>query len=119
MHPQDVPTVDITAVAADPAARDIVLLDVREPAEWQAGHIDGAVHVPMHELPQRMLYDPGALTPDASIVVVCKVGGRSAQVTAWLRNHGFDALNLDGGMLAWAAARRPMTSADGSPARVA
>jgi rhodanese-related sulfurtransferase len=119
VHPQDVPTVDVTAVALDPADRAVVLLDVREPGEWQAGHIDGALHVPMNQVPQQLQFDPGPLTPDASIVVVCKVGGRSAQVTAWLRHHGYDARNLDGGMLAWAAAKRPMTATDGGPARVA
>ena len=116
MHPADVPSVDVTALAAEP---DVVLLDVREPTEWSAGHIGGAVHVPMNEVPQRLQYDPGPLTPDASIVVVCKVGGRSAHVTAWLRANGYDARNLDGGMLAWAGAGRPMISEDGGPARVA
>lgn len=119
MQPHNVPTVDVATVPADPTDRDIVLLDVREPQEWSAGHIDGALHIPMNQLPQQMNYDPGPLTPDASIVVVCKVGGRSAQVTAWLRQQGYDARNLDGGMLAWAAARRPMVSEDGGPARVA
>ncbi len=80
---------------------------------------ENAMHVPMNELPQRMNYDPGPLTPDASIVVVCKVGGRSAQVTAWLRSGGYDARNLEGGMLAWAAAKRPMKATDGTAARVA
>jgi rhodanese-related sulfurtransferase len=112
--PHEIPTVPVDAVPAD-----AVLLDVREDYEWAAGHIDGALHVPMNELPQRLQYDPGPLTPDASVVVVCKMGGRSAQVTAWLRHHGYDAANLDGGMIAWAAAHRPMTSTDGSPARVA
>ena len=60
-----------------------------------------------------------AHAPTATIVVVCKVGARSAQVTAWLRHQGYDAVNLEGGMLAWAAARRPMRSSDGTPARVA
>ncbi len=119
MNPHDVPTVDVSEVSADPAQREVVLLDVREPEEWAAGHIDGALHVPMNSVPQRMQHDPGPLTPDATIIVVCKVGGRSAQVTAWLRHHGYDASNLEGGMLAWAAAKRPMSATDGSPARVA
>jgi rhodanese-related sulfurtransferase len=47
------------------------------------------------------------------------VGSRSAQVAAWLIQNGFDARNLEGGMLAWAAAGRPMISADGTPPQVA
>jgi rhodanese-related sulfurtransferase len=114
MNPFDVPTVTVAELPAD-----AVLLDVREPAEWVAGHIEGAVHVPMNEVPQRLTYAPGALTPDTPIVVVCKMGGRSAHVTAWLNRNGFDAVNLDGGMLAWATAGRAMTSEDGRTPRVA
>jgi rhodanese-related sulfurtransferase len=112
MSSSGVPAVDVAAVPTE-----AVLLDVREDDEWAAGHIAGAVHVPMMQLPQRLAYDPGELA-DNSIVVVCKVGGRSAQVTAWLRHHGFDAVNLSGGMLAWEAAGRPMQAEDGAPPRV-
>jgi rhodanese-related sulfurtransferase len=47
------------------------------------------------------------------------MGGRSAQVTAWLNQQGWQAANLEGGMLAWATAGRPMVSEDGQPPRVA
>jgi rhodanese-related sulfurtransferase len=108
-----VPTVNVGSVPAD-----AVLLDVREDDEWAAGHIAGAVHVPMMQLPQRLNYDPGPITPDNPVVVICKVGSRSAQVTAWLRHQGYSAVNLAGGMLAWEAAGRPMASADGRPPTV-
>jgi len=108
-----VPTVDVSSLPAG-----AVLLDVREDDEWAAGHIEGAVHVPMMTLPQRLQYEPGPITPENEIVVVCKMGGRSAQVTAWLRQQGYAATNLAGGMLAWAAAGRPMESADGRPPAV-
>ncbi len=85
------------------------LLDVREDDEWAAGHIDGAVHIPMHEVPARV----GEVPSGAPVVVLCKMGGRSAQVTAWLQQQGHDARNLDGGMLAWAVAHQPMTTDDG------
>ena len=113
MLPSQVPTVDVSSLPAD-----AVLLDVREDDEWAAGHIAGAVHVPMMQLPQRLHYEPGALTPENPIVVVCKVGGRSAQVTAWLRHQGFDAVNLAGGMLAWEMTGRAMESSDGRAPRV-
>ncbi|MBE7187334.1 rhodanese-like domain-containing protein [Jatrophihabitans endophyticus] len=105
MHLQDVPTISVAELPPD-----AVLLDVREDAEWQAGHVDGAVHIPMNEVPQRLSYDAGPVTPDAHVVVTCKVGGRSAAVTAWLRHQGYDAVNLEGGMLAWDAAGRPMVA---------
>ena len=108
-----VPTVDVSSLP--PGA---VLLDVREDEEWAAGHIAGAVHVPMMRLPQRLQYEPGPLEPDAEIVVVCKMGARSAQVTAWLNQQGYSAVNLAGGMLAWEAAGRPMQSTDGHPPAV-
>jgi rhodanese-related sulfurtransferase len=95
-----------------------VLLDVRETEEWVAGHIDGARHVPMYQIPQHV-QDGEDLSADTPIVVVCKMGGRSAQVTAWLSQQGFDAVNLEGGMLAWATSGRRMISEDGGPPRVA
>ena len=113
VHPADIPTVQVAEIPSD-----AVLLDVRENDEWAAGHIAGAVHVPMNEVPQRIAYDPGALTPEATIVVTCKVGGRSAQVTAWLRQQGYQAVNLEGGMLAWDAAGRPMQADGPGPAQV-
>lgn len=106
--PADVPTVSVDAVP-----NGAVLLDVREPEEWAAGRIAGALHIPMMELPQRMTQEPAPLDPDADIVVICKVGGRSAQVTAWLRRQGYAATNLAGGMLAWEHAGHAM-EADGT-----
>jgi rhodanese-related sulfurtransferase len=91
------------------------LLDVREPDEWAAGHAPAAHHVPMMELLARL----DELPADRDLVVVCRVGSRSAQVVAYLRQQGWDrASNLAGGMAAWAAAGRDLVSDDGSPAYV-
>ena len=94
--------------------RGALLLDVREPDEWYAEHAPGAMFIPMgrvrahqHELPR-----------DRQIVVVCRSGGRSAAVAASLRRWGFDAINLAGGMCAWAAAGLPVVSGDGDPGLV-
>jgi rhodanese-related sulfurtransferase len=114
MHPSDVPTVTVDAVP-----EGAVLLDCREDDEWIAGHIEGAVHIPMNQIPHQLSYDAGVLTPEAGIVVVCKMGGRSAHVTAWLNQNGYHAVNLDGGMLAWATAGRPMISSNGQRPQVA
>ena len=56
--------------------------------------------------------------PEGQTLVVCKVGGRSAQVTAWLQSQGVDAVNLAGGMLDWEAAGRAMVSETGRGAVV-
>jgi rhodanese-related sulfurtransferase len=90
------------------------LLDVREADEWQAGHAAQAAFVPMSTLIARLDEVP----KDTDVVVVCKSGSRSAQVTAYLNQHGWNARNLDGGMHAWVAAGRPMVSEDGAPPRV-
>jgi rhodanese-related sulfurtransferase len=79
---------DVPTVLVDQIPATAVLLDVREDVEWEAGHIEGAVHVPLNSIPATLAHDPGSLTPDASIVVVCAVGGRSAHVTAWLITQG-------------------------------
>ena len=89
----------------DPLPEDLVVLDVREADEWDGGHIEGAVHVPLGDLPARV----GELDPQARTLVVCHLGGRSARATAWLGQQGHDVVNLDGGMDAWEAAGRPTT----------
>ncbi len=105
-----------TVTAADlpnPLPEGVNVLDVREPVEWAHGHIDGAVHIPLMELVQRLQEVPTGRT-----VVVCKMGGRSAQAVAYLSQQGHDVANLDGGMLEWADAGRPMVSDTGRPPHV-
>jgi DMSO/TMAO reductase YedYZ molybdopterin-dependent catalytic subunit len=98
-----VPAVGARA-AAQLVAAGALLLDVREPDEWDAGHAAGAVHLPMG-----LVHDRHAELPsDRRIVVVCRSGGRSAAVTQALRGAGFDAVNLSGGMCAWSAAGLPV-----------
>ncbi len=89
----------------DPLPADLVVLDVREQHEWDAGHIEGARHVPLGDVPARV----GELDPTVRTLVVCHVGGRSARATAWLAQQGYDVVNLAGGMDAWEAAGRPTT----------
>lgn len=84
------------------------LLDVREPNEWAAGHAPGAQHIPMAEVPQRL-----DELPDVDrLYVVCRSGGRSAQVAAYLNANGRDAINVAGGMGGWSASGRAMTGDD-------
>ena len=104
---------DVPTVNADQLAADVVLLDVREPIEWDAGHAIGALHIPMHDVPARL----GELPSGADLVVVCHIGGRSAQVTSWLNAQGIACRNLAGGMVAYAATGKPLASENGQPPR--
>jgi len=106
------PTVAMNGVP-DPLPEGLTVLDVREPVEWAHGHIDGSVHVPLMELPQR-LDEVG----EQQTLVVCKVGSRSAHAVEFLRQQGYDAVNLDGGLLEWQAAGRALVSETGRPAVV-
>jgi rhodanese-related sulfurtransferase len=104
MYHSQLPSVDAAAVPADAK-----LLDVRENDEWAAGHAANAVHIPMSEIVSRI-----AELPEGDRVhVVCRVGGRSAQVTQYLIAQGVDAVNVSGGMLDWEAAGRPVVDGNG------
>ncbi|HXV92194.1 MAG TPA: rhodanese-like domain-containing protein [Pseudonocardia sp.] len=97
-----VPAVPVTDVPADAP-----LLDVREGDEWVAGHAPNARHLPMSELTARM----GELPDDDPLYVVCRSGNRSARVVAYLAGQGYPAVNVDGGMQAWAALGREVVAA--------
>jgi DMSO/TMAO reductase YedYZ molybdopterin-dependent catalytic subunit/rhodanese-related sulfurtransferase len=83
-----------------------LLLDVREPGEWQAGHVAQALLLPMGQVARHR----SDLPQDRRIVVVCRSGGRSAAVAEALRTWGFDAVNLSGGMTAWGLAGLPVVT---------
>jgi len=75
------------------------LLDVREPWEFETAHMDGAKLIPMGDVPARAHQE---LDPEDHIVVVCHHGVRSMNVTAWLRQQGFEkAQSMRGGIDAW------------------
>ena len=80
------------------------LLDVREPAELQLAELQGAVHIPMREVPQRL----HELDRDTALVVICHGGARSRQVAEFLQGAGFEQVfNLAGGIDAWSQAIDP------------
>ena len=97
--PHQVPTVSVAELPDGST-----LLDVREPDEWAAGHAPDAVHIPMGELAGRL----EELPADDPVYVICRSGGRSARVAAYLNANGWDATNVEGGMQSWHAAGRPM-----------
>ncbi|HQT99086.1 MAG TPA: rhodanese-like domain-containing protein [Acidimicrobiales bacterium] len=88
---------------------DAVLVDVRQPEEFDAGHAPMATLVPLSELPDHL----DELPRDALVVCVCRSGARSRRAALFLSEAGFDVANVEGGMLAWAAADLPLESDDG------
>lgn len=81
------------------AGEEFVLLDVREPWEFETARIDGAKLIPMGDVPSRAHQE---LDPEEAIVVVCHHGVRSMNVTVWLRQQGFEkAQSMRGGIDAW------------------
>ncbi|MFI5036005.1 MAG: rhodanese-like domain-containing protein [Acidimicrobiales bacterium] len=93
------------------AGQGSVLLDVRDEREWALGRAPGATHIPLAELPDRVDELSGAST----IVCVCRSGGRSRRAAIFLLDHGVDAVNLDGGMIAWVESGGPLESDGGEP----
>ncbi|WP_228386699.1 rhodanese-like domain-containing protein [Ornithinicoccus halotolerans] len=102
---------DVPETSVNDLADDAVLLDVREQDEWDAGHAPGAVHVPMGEVPSRLGELPET---DEPLPVVCRSGGRSGRAVQWLQRQGFDVVNVDGGMRAWAGAGKPLRAEAGN-----
>lgn len=81
------------------AGEDILLVDIRTPAEVAQGAIPHAVHLPMHLIPLRM----SELPRDREVVLYCRSGARSYHACAYLAQQGFDrVVNLRGGIIAWA-----------------
>ena len=94
-------TVDVQTVASIKDREDVYLIDVREQWEYDEGHIPGVTLIPMGEVANRLAEIP----TDKEVIVTCRSGNRSGQVTDFLRQQGFDNVhNMDGGILAWQAA---------------
>jgi len=105
---------DLPEHPASMLAADAAVLDVREPDEWAAGHIETALHIPIGEVTGRLDDLPQA----EPLYVICRSGGRSARVTEFLRAQGRAAVNVAGGMQDWAMAGKPMVSDTGRPPEV-
>lgn len=99
----EVPEVSAEDAFARSSSGEAAIVDVRELDEWDAGHIPGALHIPLGELEARW---PELRAAD-SVIAVCRSGIRSATATKALRSVGIDAANLSGGMKAWASAELP------------
>lgn len=90
---------------------DFQIVDVREPVEWRAGHIEGAIHIPLGDLSSKM----GEIALDRPVATICRSGSRSARAARLLGERGYTVRNVRGGIKAWHAAGLPIVSDDGHP----
>jgi rhodanese-related sulfurtransferase len=88
---------------------DVLLLDVRQENEWDAGHAPMATLIPLAELPDRL----DDLPKDRVIICACRSGARSLRAATFLQENGFETVNMTGGMLAWVAGDLPFESESG------
>jgi rhodanese-related sulfurtransferase len=109
----EIPTAAVSGVP-DPVPEGLLVLDVREDDEWRAGHVEGSLHVPLMDLGATYVDLPDA----EQVLVVCRVGNRSAYAAAFLIQQGVDAVNLDGGLVAWEAAGRSLVADHDQPPKV-
>ena len=100
--------------AADAIAQGAFLLDVREADEWAAGHAAAATWIALGGIADRVAEIPA----DRQVVCICRSGARSTKATEFLAARGITAVNLVGGMQAWAAAGLDVTTDDGLPGTV-
>ena len=101
----------VPEVPAADVPGDAFLLDVREQEEWEAGHVPGALHIPLSELGARYT----EIGQDRPMYVICRSGVRSARAAHALAGAGWQTRNVSDGMIGWQAAGRPMTCASGIP----
>ena len=90
----------------------IQLIDVREPYEWDAGHLGGARHIEL----DRVASEASTIDKDKPVVFYCAVGSRSGMAATAFRRAGYDAYSMDGGITAWDAQGLPLEPADGQVA---
>lgn len=95
------------------AAGEAQIIDVRQDFEWEAGRIEGAVHIPLDSLPARA----AEIDRDRPVIFQCRTGARSSMATDALRASGIEAYNLEGGLEAWVARGLDLEPADGEVAK--
>ena len=84
------------------------LIDVREPDEYEAGHVPGAVLVPLGTVPEAL----GRFDSEATTYVICKSGARSYRACEFLVGQGLEAVNVEGGTMAWIISGRGTVAGD-------
>ncbi len=96
---------ELDAMMKGPAPKRPLLIDVRQPEEFRSGHIPGARLIPLGELGRRM----GELSKNKQVVCVCASGSRSKSATRMLLSEGYNAINMNGGMLMWVRSKLAVT----------
>jgi rhodanese-related sulfurtransferase len=91
------PEVTVAELAAARAAGLVPLVDVRQPEEYEAGHVPGAKLIPMADVVART----GEVPTDGPVYVICQGGGRSLRAAEYYRSHGIEAFSVAGGTKAW------------------
>jgi rhodanese-related sulfurtransferase len=86
------------------ATQDLTLVDVREVHEFRAGHVPGAINIPLGLLPVRL----HELPRDAELTIICQSGNRSMQACMWLANQGRRSVNVLGGTGTWIRSGLPV-----------
>ncbi len=99
------PSITPEQAAAAHARRELVLVDVRQPAELRAGRVRGAANIPLGQLSGRL----GELQVGRRVAFLCHSGARSSRATRIATKAGYDAVNVRGGMMAWTRAGLPVT----------
>jgi rhodanese-related sulfurtransferase len=103
--PSNLPEVGVDELAAAQAG-GAPLIDVREPDEYDAVHVPGAVLIPLGQVVERVQEVPR----DRPVYVICGTGQRSAKAVQWYRAQGIDAHNVDGGTKAWVESGKPVAA---------
>jgi rhodanese-related sulfurtransferase len=91
------PVPEITAAELADRLAGAIVVDVRQPHEFEMGHIPASLLIPLHELPDRLDEVPTA----SDVFVICRSGSRSYVASEFLRENGIAAVNVAGGLLAW------------------
>jgi phage shock protein E len=98
-------TIDVSTTKALQGRADVALFDVREQAEYDAGHIPGVKLIPLGQVPARMAEIP----KDKAVILTCRSGNRSGQAADFLRQQGYTNVhNMEGGIVAWQQAGLPV-----------
>lgn len=103
---------EVTPQDAAHRTADTLLIDVREPVEWAAGHAPDATHIPLSNL------TADSIPAGTRVMFICRTGNRSGMATTAFRRVGVNASNVVGGMFAWVAAGLPVVRDDNAAATV-
>jgi rhodanese-related sulfurtransferase len=106
---------DFETVPASEVPPGAPVLDVREAYEFQPGHVPGALHIPVDQIPAQFEQE---LDPDEDYYVICRTGGRSVHIAAWLTAQGYSVFLVGGGYDAWLTAGQPLESSTGEEPRI-